>query len=46
VSSISKFCWKCGADLALVAKPVLADDRWARRPGEFAVLVADQDIKG
>lgn len=46
VSATSKFCWKCGVDLAEVAKPLLADDRWARRPGEFAVLVADQDIKG
>jgi hypothetical protein len=46
VSATSKFCWKCGVDLAQVAKPLLADDRWARRPGEFAVLVADQDIKG
>jgi hypothetical protein len=33
-------------DLAAVAKPLLADDRWLRRPGEFAVLVADHDIKG
>jgi len=33
-------------ELSKVAKPLLADDRWARRPGEFAVLVADQDIKG
>lgn len=46
VSSTSKFCWKCGMDLAEVAKPLLADDRWVRRPGEFAVLVADHDIKG
>jgi hypothetical protein len=46
VSATSKFCWKCGVDLATVARPLLADDRWARRPGEFAVLAADQDIKG
>lgn len=46
VSSASKFCWRCGADLSKVAKPFIFDDRWARRPEDFAVRVDDQDVKG
>ena len=46
VGTISKFCWKCGADLSRVAKPFVLDDRWARRTGDVAVRIDDQDIKG
>jgi hypothetical protein len=40
------FCWRCGANLAEVKKPFVHDDRWARRPEDFAVRIDDQDVKG
>jgi hypothetical protein len=46
VRTSSKFCWKCGCDLGATAKPLIAGDRWSRRPEEFAVRVDDQDVKG
>lgn len=46
VRASGKFCHRCGADLAAVRKPVILDDRWARQPGDFAVRVDDQDVKG
>jgi SPFH domain/Band 7 family protein/double zinc ribbon protein len=46
VGTASKFCWRCGCDLAEAAKPMVYDDRWARRAGDFAVRLQSQDVKG
>ncbi len=46
VRANSKFCWNCGAELAVAAKPRFDHDRWARQPGDFAIRVDVDDIKG
>jgi len=46
VRSSSVFCWNCGKKLAEVAPPQFDTSRWARTPGDFAVRVDVEDVKG
>ena len=46
ISTSSKFCWSCGADQANMAAPVIARDRWARMPEDFAARIEVDAIQG
>jgi len=46
VALSSKFCWSCGGDLGDSIKPVLKDDKWDRQPGDFAIRIDDEDVRG
>lgn len=46
VGADSTFCWHCGQNLLAVAPPRLAEGRWARDPGDFAVRLDDTDVAG
>ena len=45
-SSGAKFCGHCGAELARHGKTTIVDNRWAREPQEFAVVLDVEDLAG
>ncbi len=45
-ASGAKFCSHCGAELARHGKAMLVDNRWAREPEEFAVVLDVEDLAG